>query len=100
MRATLTLRRVLALRLAAGSLTACSHPQKTVTSSWDSKATVAHLDQREVTWMGWPGPARDHGTFLRVVSHGCALRPLAACALHGTRRTGGVRQRTLLDEKC
>jgi squalene-hopene/tetraprenyl-beta-curcumene cyclase len=53
---------VLALCLAA-SLTACSRPQKTVAASWSPKAAAAYLDQREVTWMGWPGAARDHGTF-------------------------------------
>ena len=43
--------------------TACSHPNKTITDSWDPKTAAAYLDQRQVTWMGWPGSARDHGTF-------------------------------------
>jgi squalene-hopene/tetraprenyl-beta-curcumene cyclase len=63
MQAKPTLGWVLALCLMAGSLTACSHPGKTVNKSWDPKAAAAYLDQREVTWMGWPGSARDHGTF-------------------------------------
>jgi squalene-hopene/tetraprenyl-beta-curcumene cyclase len=63
MKVRLRLGCVLAMCLAAGLLTACSHTQKTVTSSWDPKAAAAYLDQREVSWMGWPGSARDHGTF-------------------------------------
>jgi len=47
----------------AGLLTACSRPPKPGTYSWDPKAAAAYLDQREVTWMQWPGAARDHGTF-------------------------------------
>ena len=54
---------VFALCLVAGALTACSHTHKTVTSTWNPKAAAAYLDQREVTWMGWPGSARDHDTF-------------------------------------
>jgi squalene-hopene/tetraprenyl-beta-curcumene cyclase len=54
---------VLAMCLAAGVLTACSHTKKTVTNSWNPKAAAAYLDQREVSWMGWPGSARDHETF-------------------------------------
>ncbi|SPF40225.1 putative squalene-hopene cyclase [Candidatus Sulfotelmatobacter kueseliae] len=55
--------RVLALCLVAGCLAGCSHPSKTVNKSWDPKAAAAYLDVRETTWMGWPGSARDHGTF-------------------------------------
>src|SRR5437667_607708 len=51
------------LCLAAGSLVACSRPHGTVATSWNPKAAATYLDQREVTWMGWPGAARDHGTF-------------------------------------
>jgi len=54
---------VLTVLLGITALTACSHPQKTVTHSWDPKSAAAYLDQREVTWMGWPGSARDHATF-------------------------------------
>ena len=54
---------VLALTVAAGFLTACSHVYKPVANTWDPKAAAAYLDQREDTWMGWPGSARDHGTF-------------------------------------
>ena len=49
--------------LGAALLTACSHPQKTVSDSWNPQTAAAYLDQREVTWMGWPGSARDHETF-------------------------------------
>ena len=54
---------VLSLLLGTGALTACSRAQKTTSNSWDPKAAAAYLDQREVTWMGWPGSARDHATF-------------------------------------
>ena len=62
MRVRLRLGCVLPMCLAAGMLIACSHTQKTVTT-WDPKAAAAYLDQREVSWMGWPGSARDHETF-------------------------------------
>ena len=54
---------VLATSLGVSVSTACSHPNKTVTDSWNPKTAAAYLDQRQVTWMGWPGSARDHGTF-------------------------------------
>jgi squalene-hopene/tetraprenyl-beta-curcumene cyclase len=55
--------RVLSLLLAAGFLVACSHQRKAATGTWNPKAAAAYLDAREVTWMGWPGAARDHDTF-------------------------------------
>jgi squalene-hopene/tetraprenyl-beta-curcumene cyclase len=55
--------RVCVLLLSAGVLTACSHQPKTVPSAWNPKTAAAYLDAREVTWMGWPGSARDHDTF-------------------------------------
>ena len=54
---------VLTLCLAAGCLAGCSRSPKAVATSWNPKAAAAYLDQREVTWMDWPGSARDHGTF-------------------------------------
>jgi squalene-hopene/tetraprenyl-beta-curcumene cyclase len=64
MKVSLRLGCVWAVLLGAGVLTACWHNQKpTATKSWDPKTAAAYLDQREVTWMGWPGAARDHGTF-------------------------------------
>lgn len=54
---------VLAPCLLAGLLTGCSHRPQPVVSSWNPKAAAEYLDQREVTWMGWPGAARDHETF-------------------------------------
>lgn len=59
-------RQALALILATGAATACSHAKATQTKaseSWDPKAAAAYLDQRETTWMEWPGAARDHDTF-------------------------------------
>jgi len=58
-----TLRSLLALCVAAGFLSACSHKEKAVNPAWDPKAAAAYLDQRETTWIGWPGAARDHNTF-------------------------------------
>ena len=63
MRVELTKGLVAALSLAIGICSGCSRPPQTVASSWNPKAAAAYLDQREVTWMGWPGAARDHGTF-------------------------------------
>jgi squalene-hopene/tetraprenyl-beta-curcumene cyclase len=54
---------VFAALLGMSVSTACSHPKQTVTESWDPKTAAAYLDQRQVTWMGWPASARDHGTF-------------------------------------
>lgn len=55
--------RLCVLLLSAGALSACSHQRKPVTNTWNPKAAAAYLDAREVTWMGWPGSARDHDTF-------------------------------------
>jgi len=44
-------------------MSACSRPLKVVHQSWNARSAAAYLDQRENTWMGWPGAARDHGTF-------------------------------------
>jgi squalene-hopene/tetraprenyl-beta-curcumene cyclase len=64
MKVSLRLGYVWVVLLGVGALTACSHNQKLTTGkSWDPKTAAAYLDQREVTWMGWPGAARDHGTF-------------------------------------
>ncbi len=54
---------VLAACLGVGTLISCSHARPAVFNSWDAKAAAAYLDQRQVTWMGWPGAARDHNTF-------------------------------------
>jgi squalene-hopene/tetraprenyl-beta-curcumene cyclase len=57
---------LLALVLATGAVAACSHAKATqakASESWDPKAAGAYLDQREITWMEWPGAARDHDTF-------------------------------------
>jgi squalene-hopene/tetraprenyl-beta-curcumene cyclase len=56
---------ILVLLLATGAATACSHAKATqaTTLDWDQKAAAAYLDQRETTWMEWPGAARDHDTF-------------------------------------
>ena len=74
--------RLYALLLSAGALTACSHQRKPVTSSWNPKAAAAYLDAREVTWMGWPGSARDHDTFC-VSCHTVLPYALSRPALSG-----------------
>jgi len=91
---------VLALVLAAGSVVACSHTKQTqaVPSQWDPKAAAAYLDQREATWMQWPGAARDHNT--SCVSCHTALpyilsRPVLRNALGESAPSAGERQ--LLD---
>jgi squalene-hopene/tetraprenyl-beta-curcumene cyclase len=58
-------RHILAMVLAAGSMVGCSHTKQAQANppqSWDPKAAAAYLDQREATWMQWPGAARDHDT--------------------------------------
>ena len=54
---------ILLLLSALGSLVSCSRPQTPVSKTWNPKAAAVYLDQREVSWMAWPGAARDHGTF-------------------------------------
>jgi len=87
--------------LAAGVMAACSHTETTeanVPKSWDPKAAAAYLDQREVTWMGWQGAARDHETF--CVSCHTAIpyalsRPMLRTAL--AENALSVNERKLLD---
>ncbi len=61
--AQLKLVNIAAICIAVGAFTACSRNQQSTVSSWNPKAAAAYLDQREVTWMGWPSAVRDHGTF-------------------------------------
>lgn len=75
---------IILLSIAAGSLFACLRSEQAVTPPWDPKAVAEYLDQREFTWMSWPGAARDHGTF--CVSCHTAMpyalsRPLLRAAL-------------------
>jgi squalene-hopene/tetraprenyl-beta-curcumene cyclase len=42
---------------------ACSHPEAPVAKPWDQKAAAGYLDSREISWMAWPGAARDRETF-------------------------------------
>lgn len=52
------------IALAAGILSACSRTAKEPAhATWDAKAAASYLDQRELSWMAWPGAARDHDTF-------------------------------------
>jgi squalene-hopene/tetraprenyl-beta-curcumene cyclase len=91
---------VFALVLAAGSVVACTRTKQSqaVPSQWDPKAAAAYLDQREATWMQWPGAARDHNT--SCVSCHTALpyilsRPVLRNALGENAPSAGERQ--LLD---
>jgi len=52
-----------ALCLVAASLVACSRPPKITQETWNPKTAAEYLDRREVSWIGWPVAARDHGTF-------------------------------------
>lgn len=54
---------IVVLCISVGFLTACSHVQQPIASKWNQKSAAAYLDQREKTWIGWPGSARDHETF-------------------------------------
>jgi len=92
---------LVALILATGAVSACSHAKATqakALESWDPKAAAAYLDQRETTWMQWPGVARDHDTF--CVSCHTAVpyimsRPALRSAIAET--APSVNERKLLD---
>jgi squalene-hopene/tetraprenyl-beta-curcumene cyclase len=91
----------LALCLIAGVMGACSHRETTSASSseaWDPKAAAVYLDQREVTWTGWIGAARDHGTFC-VACHTTVPYVLARPVLRRTLAEDAlsVNERRLLD---
>src|SRR3984957_3168940 len=98
MKVCLRLGCVLAMCLAAGVRTGCSHAQKTGTTSWDPKAAAAYLDQREVSWMGWPGSARDHETFC-VSCHTGLPYALSRPLLHKALAESGlsINERRLLE---
>jgi squalene-hopene/tetraprenyl-beta-curcumene cyclase len=93
--------RLLALCLAAGIMSACSRTETTeakAPDSWDPKAAASYLDQREVTWMEWPGAARDHGTFC-VSCHTAVPYALSRPVLRKTLSEDGpsANERKLLD---
>jgi squalene-hopene/tetraprenyl-beta-curcumene cyclase len=98
---SMTQMQIVALFLATGAATACSHAKATQSKeseSWDPKAAAAYLDQRETTWMEWPGAARDHDTF--CVSCHTAVpyimsRPMLRSAL--AEKDPSVVERKLLD---
>jgi squalene-hopene/tetraprenyl-beta-curcumene cyclase len=77
---------------------ACSHPQATVAKVWDQKAAASYLDQRETSWMSWPGAARDHETFC-VSCHTSAPYALARPALRAALGENALsaNERKLLD---
>jgi squalene-hopene/tetraprenyl-beta-curcumene cyclase len=90
---------LLALILAAGLIVACSHTEISVSSAWDPKSAAAYLDQRETTWMEWPGAARDHDTFC-VSCHTAVPYILSRPALRSAlaENAPSVVERKLLDD--
>ncbi len=91
--------RLFVLCLVAGVMSACSHTEANdAKASWDPKAAAVYLDQREVTWMGWIGAARDHDTFC-VACHTAIPYALARPALRKTLAEDGlsVDERKLID---
>lgn len=93
---------LLALILVTGAVTACSHAKATqakVPESWDPKAAAAYLDQRETTWMEWPGAIRDHDTFC-VSCHTTVPYIMSRPMLRGTlaENAPSVPERKLLDD--
>ena len=89
---------ILEVGFSVGLLFACSRTEHTVTHQWSPKAAAAYLDQREITWMQWPGAARDHGTF--CISCHTAMpyalsRPLLRAAL--AEQGPSASERSLLD---
>jgi squalene-hopene/tetraprenyl-beta-curcumene cyclase len=93
--------RILALIVAAGAATACSHAKATQaegSESWDPKAAAAYLDRRETTWMEWPGAARDHDTFC-VSCHTAVPYIMSRPTLRGAlaEAVPSVAERKLLD---
>lgn len=51
------------LLLATTSFVACSRPEGRVPDKWNPESAAQYLDARQISWMAWPGAARDHGTF-------------------------------------
>ena len=93
---------VVAVCLAAAAMSACSRTQSAEAvspASWDPKAAAVYLDQREVTWAGWQGAARDHGTFC-VSCHTAVPYALARPKLRKLIGESGLSpsERTLLDD--
>jgi len=69
-----------------------------VVNSWDRKAAAGYLDQRETSWMSWPGAARDHETFC-VSCHTSVPYALARPALRAALGENALsaNERKLLD---
>ena len=51
------------LSLTALLMASCSRENRETPSTWNPQAAATYLDQREISWMSWPGAARDHDTF-------------------------------------
>src|SRR5277367_1497469 len=77
---------------------ACSHRQAPPSGSWDQTAAARYLDQRESSWMSWPGAARDHETFC-VSCHTSVPYALARPSLRAAlgEKTVSPNERRLLD---
>jgi squalene-hopene/tetraprenyl-beta-curcumene cyclase len=89
---------ILTVCVLAGLCAACSRPETKVDNSWNRKAAAAFLDQREGTWMAWPGAARDQGTFC-VSCHTAMLYALARPTLRPgpDQATLSINERKLID---
>jgi squalene-hopene/tetraprenyl-beta-curcumene cyclase len=77
---------------------ACSHPQAPPSGSWAQTAAARYLDQRETSWMSWPGAARDRGTFC-VSCHTSVPYALARPSLRAAlgEKTPSPNERRLLE---
>lgn len=77
---------------------ACSHPEAPPPGAWDQSAAARYLDQRETSWMGWPGAARDHDTFC-VSCHTSVPYALARPTLRAAlgEKTASPNERRLLE---
>jgi squalene-hopene/tetraprenyl-beta-curcumene cyclase len=98
MKARIRAMSVLGSCLVSSLFVGCARPQAKVATSWDQKAAAAYLDQREGWWMGWPGAARDHGTFC-VSCHTSVAYALSRPSLRAalTEEGPSEKERLLLD---
>ena len=81
---------VLGLSVVA-ALAACSRRHEAAPTTWNPQKAAFYLDAREVTWMGWPGSARDHDTFC-VSCHTVVPYVLSRSALRETLGESGQTQ--------
>jgi len=86
--------------LLAATLGAASRlPATPPADTWNPKAAVAYLDQRESWWMAWPVAARDHHTFC-ISCHTAVPYALSRPALRAAlgEQTATPDERELVDD--